>query len=83
MVLARTIGHRSRRVTRLIMAAAAALALGLLALVISLNAHAGVPLNCAASPHTCGYPDATNTGVQPGQTLVAVPAQKTSGPGWA
>jgi hypothetical protein len=43
---------------------------------------AGVQLNCAASPHTCGYPDATNTGVQPGQTLTAVPAQKTSGPGW-
>jgi hypothetical protein len=42
----------------------------------------GVQLNCAASPHACGYPDATTTGVQPGQALVAVPAQKTSGPGW-
>jgi hypothetical protein len=42
----------------------------------------GVQLNCAASPHACGYPDATNTGVQPGHTLVAVPAQQTSGPGW-
>ena len=38
--LARTIRHRTRRVTRLIMAAVTALALGLLALVISLNAHA-------------------------------------------
>jgi hypothetical protein len=46
-------------------------------------ASAAVKLNCAASPHVCGYPDATNTGVQPGQALTAVPAQKTSGPGWA
>jgi hypothetical protein len=38
---------------------------------------------CAASPHRCGYPDATNSGVQAGQTLVAVPGQETSGPGWA
>ena len=47
------------------------------------TAASGVPLNCAASPHSCGYPDATNTGVQPGQVLTAVPAQRTSGPGWA
>jgi hypothetical protein len=45
-------------------------------------AAAAVKLNCAASPHTCGYPDATNTGVQPGTALTAVPARKTSGPGW-
>jgi len=38
-----TIRHRTRRVTRLIMAACTALALGLLALVISLNAHASAP----------------------------------------
>lgn len=25
--------------------------------------------NCAAAPHSCGYPDATNTGVEPGVTL--------------
>jgi hypothetical protein len=43
----------------------------------------GAQLNCAASPHACGYPDATNTGVQPGQALIAVPAQQASGPGWA
>jgi len=42
-----------------------------------------VMMDCAASPHVCGYPDATNTGVQPGQALVAVPGQETSGPGWA
>jgi hypothetical protein len=40
-------------------------------------------LNCAAYPHTCGYPDATNSGVQPGTALTQVPAQETSGPGWA
>jgi hypothetical protein len=47
------------------------------------TAAAAVRLNCAASPHLCGYPDATNSGVQPGQQLTAVPAQQTSGPGWA
>ena len=39
----RTIRHRSRRMTRLIMAFVTAVALGLLALVISLNAHASAP----------------------------------------
>jgi hypothetical protein len=78
--LARAVRGRNRRVTRLIMAVATALALGLLAL--SLNAHAGVPLNCVASPHTCGYPDATNTGVSPTAHLLSVPKQVSSGPGW-
>ncbi len=27
------------------------------------GAHAGVLTNCAATPSSCGYPDATNTGV--------------------
>ena len=31
---------------------------------------------------SCGYPGATNTGVSAGTTLVAVPGQVTSGPGW-
>ena len=39
----RTIRHRTRRMTRLIMAFVTAVALGLLALVISLNAHASAP----------------------------------------
>ena len=39
-------------------------------------------LNCAASPHLCGYPDATNTGIQLGHALTAVPARESSGPGW-
>src|SRR6185437_5298996 len=38
---------------------------------------------CAAKPSTCGYPDATNTGVPAGTTLKSVPSQVSSGPGWA
>jgi hypothetical protein len=38
--------------------------------------------NCAVSPHSCGYPDASNTGVPAGANLLRVPAQRTSGPGW-
>jgi phage baseplate assembly protein gpV len=37
---------------------------------------------CAADPHACGFPDATNTGVPPGTALKAVPGQVSSGPGW-
>ena len=62
---------------------AAAAALSTAAASASAQAAATVQLNCAASPHTCGYPDATNTGVPAGITLTAVPAQATSGPGWA
>jgi hypothetical protein len=36
------------------------------------SAQAG-QLDCAASPHACGFPDATNTGVQPGVALAASP----------
>jgi hypothetical protein len=43
---------------------------------------APLPLGCAAVPSSCGYPDATNTGVPPGTTLVRVPQDATSGPGW-
>ncbi len=38
---------------------------------------------CAADPHVCGFPDATNTGVPKGTTLRAVPGQVSSGPGWS
>jgi Protein kinase domain len=38
--------------------------------------------NCAAAPHTCGYPDASNTGVPPSVTLRSVPGQVSRGPGW-
>jgi hypothetical protein len=39
--------------------------------------------NCAASPHVCGYPDATNTGVPAPINLPSVPEQISSGPGWS
>jgi hypothetical protein len=38
-------------------------------------------LNCYSSPHTCGFPDATDTGAT-GSTFTQVPAQATSGTGW-
>ena len=37
---------------------------------------------CARSPHRCGFPDATNTGVPAGVTLRKVPGQVSRGPGW-
>ena len=43
---------------------------------------AAAQLNCAAVPSACGYPDATNTGVPAGTTLLTVPGQVSSGPGW-
>jgi hypothetical protein len=42
----------------------------------------GFQANCINSPHVCGYPDATNTGVPAGTTLTNVPSQATSGTGW-
>src|SRR5215471_16813183 len=39
--------------------------------------------NCGPSPHACGYPDETNTGVPNGMTLREVPGQVSSGPGWS
>ena len=39
--------------------------------------------NCGPSPHRCGYPDQTNTGVPQGVALRAVPGQVSSGPGWS
>jgi hypothetical protein len=60
------------------LAAASALAVG----GTAGRADAAVATNCAAKPSSCGYPDATNTGVPAGTTLKAVPSQATSGPGW-
>jgi hypothetical protein len=42
------------------------------------------PLNsgCASLPHACGYPDWSNSGVPYGTTLLDVPSQVSSGPGW-
>jgi len=45
-------------------------------------ASAAVQVNCAAAPSACGYPDATNSGVPAGTTLLSVPGQVSSGPGW-
>ncbi len=38
--------------------------------------------NCVSQPSRCGYPDATNTGIPAGTTLLRVPQDVTSGPGW-
>jgi hypothetical protein len=42
-------------------------------------------VNCAAAPSSCGFPDATNTGVPAAaaSALKTVPAQVSSGPGWS
>jgi hypothetical protein len=41
-----------------------------------------VQVNCAVLPSRCGFPDASNTGVQAGVTLRRVPEDVRSGPGW-
>jgi len=46
------------------------------------GAHAGELTNCAATPSSCGYPGAANTGVPSGTTLKSVPGQVSSGRGW-
>jgi hypothetical protein len=61
------------------LAAASALAVG----GTAGRADAAVATNCAAKPSSCGYPDATNTGVPAGTTLKSVPGQASSGPGWS
>jgi hypothetical protein len=40
------------------------------------------PGDCITVPHTCGFPDSTNTGVPSGTALRSVPSQVSSGPGW-
>jgi Right handed beta helix region len=42
-----------------------------------------MPSACAPVPSDCGFPDGTNTGVPKGTTLLRVPDQVSSGPGWA
>ena len=53
---------------------AALITLSSLAAVGAFNGNAAVPTNCAAKPSSCGYPDATNTGVPAGTTLKSVPS---------
>jgi len=74
---------RTRRI-----AAAAALGTAALATVGVLaggvgRADAAVLTNCAAAPSNCSYPGPANTGVPAGTTLMSVPAQVSSGPGWS
>jgi hypothetical protein len=38
--------------------------------------------HCAAHPHRCGFPDATDAGVPARTALRAVPRQVSRGPGW-
>lgn len=61
--------------------AAVALVMAVVVVVKSTTSHAAT-INCAPAPSSCGYPDATNTGVPKGMVLKKVPSQVTSGPGW-
>jgi Right handed beta helix region len=81
---AATAARRRRVLLRGAAAVTAAAAAGALALTLTgAPARAATATNCQATPSACGYPDATNTGVPAGTTLTSVPAQATSGPGWA
>jgi hypothetical protein len=53
-----------------------------LAGAVAFSSAASAMANCAAKPSACGFPDATNTGVQRGVTLKVIPDQVKSGPGW-
>src|ERR1700678_3302786 len=80
---ARPSAGRRRMLGAAVLGGAALAAVGVFAWVgASGNAHAAA-LNCAATPSSCGYPDATNTGVPAGTTLKQVPGQVSSGPGWS
>ena len=79
-------GARSSKSRRRWLFGAAVLGVATLTAVGALTqgrAHAGVLANCAATPSSCGYPGATNTGVPSGTTLKSVPGQVSSGPGWS
>jgi phage baseplate assembly protein gpV len=80
----------SHRVTLVLLAAVAVLAVVGLSLVLGHQVPesptSGPGLNqraCAAGPQTCGFPDASSTGVPARMTLKSVPAQVSSGPGWS
>jgi hypothetical protein len=86
-----TAATRTPAVRRLAAAAGALAGAAAIAVTISALAPAAAmaasattaPVNCQALPSACGYPDATNSGVPAGKTLLAVPAQVAKGPGWA
>jgi hypothetical protein len=81
---------RRRHLKRLLIAtgvtvlAVAGISVGLTSL-LSQKSHAG-QVTCATAPSSCGYPDATNTGVPSGMTLKTVgtgAGQVSSGTGWS
>jgi hypothetical protein len=74
---------RRRILAAAALAAATLTTAGALAGAAAGTAGASVLTNCAAKPSACGYPDATNTGVPAGTTLLSVPSQVSSGPGWS
>jgi hypothetical protein len=62
---------------------AAALALVASAVIPAVaGASTKAALSCTTTPSTCGFPDATNSGVPKTITLKTVPGQVSSGPGW-
>ncbi len=81
--------RRSRRVRLLsalaiVTVAVVGIAVGLTVL-FNPKSHAA-QLTCGTSPSSCGYPDASNTGVPAGTTLKTVgtgAGQVSSGPGWS
>jgi hypothetical protein len=78
--------RRRRRVAAAAVAGAggaAVLAMSLSGLLSASAATAAVQTHCTATPSSCGYPDATNTGVPPGTSLRTVPGQVSSGTGWS
>jgi hypothetical protein len=87
---ATTASSPARRRAARVLAAAAVLAAGAgLAATLgsaapaSASAAPAATAACVTTPSSCGYPDATNTGVPAGTALKTVPGQVSSGPGWA
>ena len=65
------------------MAVAALVCLAALAITVVLTLRVpSMGTGCAAKPSSCGYPDATTTGVPTGTVLKRVPQDVSSGPGW-
>ena len=57
-------GRRNRRLGVAVLGIAALAAMSALAAAGAFNGNAAPLTNCAANPSSCGYPDATNTGVR-------------------
>jgi hypothetical protein len=72
-----------RRIRIVVAVSAAVVVAGGIAIGVNSGAaSAATQLNCSAVPHSCGYPDATNSGVPSGVALQTVPGQVSSGLGW-